>query len=515
VPQIFQSKMIHRGSRIFLATTALSILGAFPGEAAKERKNRKVPSLGDVFQPAQMKQDLAVLREALEKGHPGLYLFTAKADFDKKFEQANQAFDRPMTLREFYLEVAPLVEKVYCGHTYFDLPPKLLKSLGKEPPLFPLPLVFLNKKAYVDHAKTEVPLGAEIIAINGTPMDEVLAELLPYIRSDGYNVTLKYRQMDDEFALHHFLLFGPKEVFEVEYLPFGSNKKMVKAVQAIPAKKLANALAERHSGPGNFKKYTMREVNTGISLIRMNTFDFGLNKKGRQKYKTFLQENFGALQENKEAKVVILDLRQNDGGYVGNDAQLFSYFAQAPFRDAASAEVKSLKIAAKEHLARDQFPKMLERILAKEFKRHDSGRLLMIDEKIRRWEPKKKAFRGQLLVLIGGWTHSGGVVFGSYLLNNDNVTFIGEETGGGHDTFTAGNMVLYDLPNTQCQLEVPLIRYENFKGERAFLKGSGIRPDHSVQQTPADLINKVDTVMEFGLELARKKISAEKTSIKK
>ncbi len=213
-------------------------------------------------------------------------------------------------------------------------------------------------------------------------------------------------------------------------------------------------------------------------------------------------------------KCIILDLRQNDGGYVGNDAQLFSYFAQAPFRDAKLAEARTLTIPVKEHLARDQFPKMLEKIFAKEFKQDGADRFLMIDEKIRRWDPKGKAFEGHVYVLIGGWTHSGGVVFGSYLLNNDNVTFIGEETGGGHDTFTAGNMVLYDLPSTRCQLEVPLIRYENYRGEKAFPKGSGIRPDHPVQQTPRDLIKKVDTVMEFALGLARKKVAAEKQPAK-
>ncbi|MFP6886698.1 MAG: hypothetical protein VB997_04020, partial [Opitutales bacterium] len=139
-----------------------------------------------------MKEDVKVLRQALEGGHPGLYLYTPKEEFDRQFDHVEQAFDQPMTLREFYLEVAPLVEKVYCGHTYFYLPPKLLKSLRKEAAVFPLPLSFLNKRAYVDHAEVEVPLGAEITAINGVVMNKVLAKLLPYIRSDGYNVTLKY-----------------------------------------------------------------------------------------------------------------------------------------------------------------------------------------------------------------------------------------------------------------------------------------------------------------------------------
>ena len=501
-----QSGMTHTKwpARFLLVGLTLACIAPEYCEAAKKNKERKDPTLDQVLQPEQAKDDLEALRKALEKGHPGLYLYTPKNDFDKKFEQTNQSFDRPMTLREFYLEVAPLVEKVYCGHTYFDLPPKLLKSLRKEPLLFPLPLAFLNTRAYVDHAKTEIPLGAEITAINGVPMNRVLSQLLPYIRSDGYNVTLKYRQMEDEFSLHYFLSFGRKEEFKVEYLSLASEEKLSKVVQAIPAKKLEVALTERHSNFGKLKKYKLSPVDESIQLFSMNTFDFGLNKKGRQKYKTFLRESFEALEKNNAVKFIILDLRQNDGGYVGNDAQLFSYFAQAPFRDFKSAETKTLTIPVKEHLARNQFPKMLEKIFAKEFKASESGRFAMLDEKNRRWNPKKTAFDGQVYVLISGWTHSGGVVLCSYLLNNHNVTFIGEETGGGHASFTAGNMVLYDLPNTRCQLEVPLILYENYRGKKTFPKGSGIQPDHKVTQSQKDLIANVDTVMKFALELARK-----------
>jgi C-terminal processing protease CtpA/Prc len=245
----------------------------------------------------------------------------------------------------------------------------------------------------------------------------------------------------------------------------------------------------------------------------MNSFDFGLNKKGRQKYKTFLRDNFATLEEGGKG-CIILDLRQNDGGYVGNDAQLFSYFAQAHFRDVKSAKTKTLTIPVKEHLARNQFPKMLEKILAKDFKKSDTGRFLMLEEKNREWKPRKTAFDGHIYTLISGWTHSGGVVLCSFLLNNDNVTFIGEETGGGHATFTAGNMVLYDLPNTRCQLEVPLIRYESYRGGKAFPKGSGIRPDHKVVKSQKDLIASVDTVMEFALQLAQKAATAKDDSVK-
>ncbi len=501
-----------QASHILLAGFVLSLLAPAPSGAAKKGKDRQQPTLDQIFQPDQMKEDFKVLRKALEGGHPGLYLYTTKEDFDKRFEQANQSFDRPMTLREFYLEVAPLVEKVYCGHTYFDLPQKLLNSLLKEAPQFPLPLIFLNKKAYLDHAKTEIPLGAEITAIDGIPMKDVMGKLLPQVRSDGYNATMKYHILADDFALRHFLSFGQKETFRVDYLPFGSDEIIQKQIPAISGKKLEGRMIQRHSETGKLKKYKLGSLEKGIFLFSMNTFDFGLNKRGRQKYKGFLRDNFKELEENDDIKCIILDLRQNDGGFVGNDTQLFSYFAQAPFRDVRSAETKTLTIPVKEHLARNQFPKMLERILAKDFKKSDTDRFSMLEEKNREWEPRKTAFDGHVYTLISGWTHSGGVVFGSYLLNNDNVTFIGEETGGGHALFTAGNMVLYDLPNTLCQLEVPLILYENYRGKKTFPKGRGIQPAHKVTQSQKDLIANVDTVMGFALQLARKSTIAKDAS---
>ena len=125
-------------TRIILGGLVLSCFTAGTGEAAKSKKNRLTPALEQSFTPEKLKEDFNVLRQALEGGHPGLYLYTSKDEFDRRFDQADKAFDRPMTLREFYLEVAPLVEKVYCGHTYFDLSPKLLKSLQKETALFPL-----------------------------------------------------------------------------------------------------------------------------------------------------------------------------------------------------------------------------------------------------------------------------------------------------------------------------------------------------------------------------------------
>ncbi len=499
--------MTRRHFALSILSLGLALLAGFPASvlqaAGKKKKKEKfTPTLSQVFQPAQLKEDLQVLQTVLETSHPGMYLYTSREEFAEEFAKAGESLNRQATLLEFYRTVAPLVEKVRCGHTYFDLPGKLLKKLYVEAELFPIPIFFLEKQAYVDQDDGPLPLGAKITSINGVTMPEILKKLLPYLRSDGFNQTMKYRQMGDEFALHHYLHYGPTKTFEVTCLPAGKKEPLKKSLQSIPGRKLEGLLMERHSDKGKMRKYKLKMLREEVALLTVDTFDFGVNQKSRQRYRQFLKDNFDALEQNEEIKSLILDLRRNEGGYVGNDTRLFSYFAQKPFWDSQSVEAIIQKIPQQEHLAKFQFPRMIEKQLNRDFRKDETGGYFLVPAKNPELKPRRKVFEGRVHVLISGWTHSAGAVLASQFLNHDNVTFIGEETGGGHAAFTAGDMMLYDLPNTRCQFEVPLLLYRNHPGRRAFPKGSGVRPDHPVTQTRDDFIRNVDTVLEFALKLA-------------
>ena len=484
----------------------LALLFLFAGLPAVAAK-RKVPSLDQKFTPAQLQEDLRVLRNAMEQVHPALYLYSPKAEFDALFDKTTRGLNKPMTLREFYLAAAPVVETAKCGHSYFDLPRKLLKQLDRDAPGFPIPLFFIGPKALVDFADAELPLGSEVTAIDGIPMTTLIERYMPFIRSDGLNMTLKYRQLSDEFALHHFLLGGKKTVFEVEYLPPNTKEKKTTNLSAITSRQLTKRLIKRHSAPDNLRNYGFRMLDETTGLLTANSFDFGLKKKGRQKYRDFLKQTFEELQTN-NAKHLIIDVRLNEGGYVGYESQLFSYLAKKPFREAKSSIAKTLDIPLEKYLDKKEFfrgvERAVEKSLNKEFKK--VGNLYqVIDEKNKLYKPKANGFSGKVYFLISGWTFSGGTVLCALALQNDNVTYIGEETGGGHEFYTAGNMVLYSLPNTQCQLEVPMIRYQNDLPEGMFPKGSGVRPKHQVIQTQDDFIKGRDSVMEFTRNLIKMK----------
>ena len=118
----------------FLPLLFSALLLALPSEAAK--RNKSFPKLDQVFAPEKLQEDFRVLKGAMEQLHPGLYLYTPRDKFDQLFKDTQLAFQKPATVRDFYLRVGPVVEKAKCGHTYFDLPRRLLNQLQKEELLF-------------------------------------------------------------------------------------------------------------------------------------------------------------------------------------------------------------------------------------------------------------------------------------------------------------------------------------------------------------------------------------------
>jgi hypothetical protein len=493
--------------RLLLAVMTVVLLGiGFPTEAAKGR--RTVPALGEVLPAEKLREDFRILRSALEQIHPALYLYKPRENFDRLFDETAKSFDRPLTRREFYLRVSPVVEKVKCGHTYFDLHQRLLNQMMGEAMLFPLPLIFLNRKAYVDFGGAEIPLGAQIVAINDRPMAEVLPQLLPFIRSDGNNRTMKFRMLADEFPLHHRLVFGASDEFKIKFLSFGKTEPAMKTLKAMVGVELEKRFERRHSTKGKQKNYSFEWVNENTGLLTANSFEFGVRRKGRRKYRDFLNTTFAAMKARPTARNLIIDVRINEGGYVGYDALLFSYLAQKEFRDCKSAMAMTVDIPLEQFLDKLEFSKgvekSIERSLEREFKIAFDSRYYLVDKKNKLRQPKPGGFKGDLFFLTSGLTHSGGAVLCSYALNNDNAVFIGQETGGGHEFYSAGNMAFYTLPNTGCQIEVPMIRYQNEVPAKVFPKGSGIRPHHRVVQSQADFIKGRDTVLQFALDLIKK-----------
>jgi len=475
--------------------------------AERQRQLAAQPLLDTIIPVDQLKKDYQLFRDILEQAHGGLYLHTSKEIFDGSFDSVDRSLTKPMKVRDFNMLLAPLIDATHCGHTSITISNKQLDHFMKAGQLFPVPIIFLNQKPCVDHDKVELPLGAEILTVNGVAMDEIVKKVLVLAPADGLGSAMKYRTLPIDFDLAYALAYGEPKEFKISCLPFGAKEPVDKTLAAIPGKRTVALYESRYSLKRKAKKFRYQSLDETTGLLTVNTFEFGINKKSKQKYKDFLRDTFAALGGEAGKQHLIVDMRENEGGYPKNEMLLASYLARKPFREMKDAKVITVSIPAKEHLDRKEFPpsiiRYVEKHLVREFEKKDSDIYHVKEDVNPQLQPRATAYQGNLYVLISGTTHSGASSLCSLLREYPNVTFIGEETGGCSTAFTAGNLLVYNLPHSWCQIVVPVIRYEtNLHGSK-YPAHRGVTPDHPVEQTQEEFLEGTDSVLQFALKLIK------------
>jgi len=115
--------------------------------------------------------------------------------------------------------------------------------------------------------------------------------MLPFIRSDGLNETMKYRMLGDEFELHHRFVFGEKKEFSVEYIVHGAKEKKTVKLSSVDGRELEKIMARCHSIKGRMKNFAFRKINATTALLSVNSFDFGMKKKWAQTQPRIIEED--------------------------------------------------------------------------------------------------------------------------------------------------------------------------------------------------------------------------------
>src|ERR1700676_2284416 len=98
------------------------------------------------YSKEELQRDYSLLRNILEKKHPSLYWYTSKDSMDYFFDRGYQNITDSMTELQFGWNVlAPLINKIHCGHTSFVMSKGWRKFIrGVTIPSFPLQLKIWN-----------------------------------------------------------------------------------------------------------------------------------------------------------------------------------------------------------------------------------------------------------------------------------------------------------------------------------------------------------------------------------
>ena len=117
--------------------------------------------------------------------------------------------------------------------------------------------------------------------------------------------------------------------------------------------------------------------------------------------------------------------------------------------------------------------------------------------------PAQQIFRGNVYVLMNGYSASATGEFIGHLKNIDRAIFIGEEAGGNPVIFTGGQSLPVDLPHTHITGIIPLSLNEmNVKLKNT---GHGVTPDYEVKPSITDILQERDVQMEFVIKLIQER----------
>lgn len=498
-PTVKSSERPTNKSISFVAGLIVLILGLFSSTVALSQ------SFGEKHSGEELRNDLRILHEALDKFHTGMYWYTPKDSVELAFAKANKLVKNNMSTLEFFRIMAPLVGLSREDHTDIILPKSLKSEIKEKGKFFPFTVVYLDNRLFVLRNGSDndsLAPGVEITHINGEPVDLLGSKLGELFASDGYIKTVKYSDLRGfSFSRYYLYNYGNVDSFKVK-----TSTGETFEISALDINEINANLKSRNteSSPEQKESLEFQILDNSVAYLGIHDFsnDSYKENKVNKNYKKFLEESFRAITED-DIETLVIDVSKNGGGSEGNENLLYSYVGEnyqkynkvraktqkATIDDGNGGTIKLKTFGWFEKtFANTKLPDgSYERKL-------NGGPGLMAYKK----EPKNK-FKGKIYVIISPITYSGASEFANMVYTNRLATFVGEETGGGFYGNTSGYKEKLVLPASGITVKIPALQFVmNVEG---LPFGSGVIPHHKVVPTFEEYAAGENAALKFILEM--------------
>ena len=441
------------------------------------------------FQPQDLKADLAYLFDTIEAVHPNPYASTSGDAILKKRAKIVSTLTHPMSRLEFYRLLAPLVADLNDEHT--TLFPPTEEALKGTSVIFPVrPIIWKNRIFVRANYSSNVNLqpGTEILSINGMSSRKLLDKLSRL----GYGKNREYRMYLAETVFGVMLWVGPGYTSPFHLKVRKDGKTFNESVDGVTKSVVRQKEATNNAASGS-TPYSFRVLDNGkAALLRIGGFT------DIKEIAPFLAQTFLEI-KNRDVRTVIIDLRENDGGFPFISDLLLSYLTRKPVAQFSRVEVK-VSVQSTECLMEasniiDELPSFYR---DQYFEEMDAipGHVLTLEGNI--VQPSSLALTGKLYVLTGRGTFSVASILAAAIKDNRLGILVGEPTGG---IGTAGPC-RFELPRTQLTGTVAHAHLVLANGKSW---DRGVNPDIVIPTKPADILAGKDPVLENTLALIHSK----------
>ena len=460
------------------------------------------------YSKKELQEDFTLLRNILEKKHPSLYWYTPKDSMDHYFDEGYKNIPDSMTELLFgWKIIAPLTNKIHCGHTSFSMSKGWNHFIrNKRVPSFPLYLKIwadtmvvtanLNKKDSV------IKKGMLITGINGMRNKELIQKMFGYLVEDGYENNVNYIRLSSSFPYFHRNIFGIYRTYSVNYIDsLGNEKKTFVPLYSLAADTLSTI---KNFPPVKKEKgLTRKEKLENLRSFKLDstTGIITLNSFAKGHLKNFFHSTFRVVRKKKISNLVI-DIRANGGGDISNFVALTRYIRNSQFKVADSAISVSKNFRPFTKYIKSGFLNNLALLFLTK-KKKDGYYHFGYWENHTAKPKRRNHFSGNVYVLTNGLTFSASALFCHAVKGQQNITLVGERTGGGW--YGNSGIMIPDiiLPNTKLRVRLPMFRLVQYNHVPE--KGTGVIPDIYIGPTVEASRKNSDRKMEVVEQMIREK----------
>jgi len=465
--------------------------------------------------PEELHRDTDLAYEKLQKLHPDLYWYISKEALDKKFKNLKDQLQTPLTSREYYIQLAPVITAIKQGHTSVYPPVKKKTKTERkakkkeEPPFKPFRFKRIKNKLYITKnfgKDSTLFVGSELLSVANEKVDNLLTSFEKLATSDGFNKTFLPQYIGShfgEFYTHtHIkkdsisLILKNKDSIYSHFLIRKKSIALKKDKDTLKQKlsrkkKKSRKKWESKYGYNKYTKEKTRDLNFIsldashiISYIKIRGFHEG-------NYEDFYKESFAKI-DSAKSNYLILDLRGNLGGRLSEINELYSYLSDKEYLFIKEAKMTKGNSFMYPFLhSKSWLTKSFSILLYPALVTIQAFKVKKIDQKpnfqfrsLKRKQPKSNNYKGNVYVLINGESFSASAILSTHLKATKRAVFVGEETGGSYNSTVAGMFANIELPNSKVRLRIGLMNLKTPYTTEP--DGYGIKPDVLIKTTRLD-----------------------------
>lgn len=482
-----------------MALGALCLAAAAPAQVA-------APEIKAEITAESARRDLHILKRALNELHPGLYRYTTSAALEAEFAAAEASVAQGASRGQMFLLASRIAASVHCGHTWtnrYNQRQDVQDLVFNRADKLPITLRWVQGRALVTGSMAPgVAAGSELLAIDGRPVAQISAAVLPYLRADGLHegaLAKRWSQLDSGSnggALDRVfpLLFAPQAgqyVLSVLSV-LDQRDREGAAPRSVPVTAVTLAARDRQLPPPSNDWQLRIEGDTAV--LTLPTFAFW---RSAFDPKAFLDSRFEQL---RGVPYLIIDQRRNEGGDDAIGHRLMAHLLRQPFT-LPSFRLESAYERAPYNLVRFLdtwdygFFDRTGQVTRQTGSDSGSRNWRLADQPGKRIEPVATPYAGRVVLLVGPQNSSAGFLLARDLKASGAAVLVGQPTGGNLRGLNGGQLAWVTLPASGVAVDIPLIG----AFDATHPADAGVLPDRAVAPRWSDAVAGVDTEMAAAL----------------